>query len=183
MQHERIVQEQVNSNYPDPDWLTDVFDLLFTNKLIAKRQLGLDLIKGCFRNTDATRIVLLTGSSSAVQRRRALGDLFGRRERHQANRGAVHQFIVRKRGARAPQSIDAQDLDAVHGEVFLYPGRAAVADNIGAAVETARDFEKAFGEAMRFDGPAMIEVRIDPEAITPVTTITKMREQAMASNG
>jgi acetolactate synthase-1/2/3 large subunit len=74
----------------------------------------------------------------------------------------------------------------ISGTPLTNPNFAELARSFGAfgaAVETARDFEKAFGEAMRFDGPAMIEVRIDPEAITPVTTITKMREQAMASNG
>jgi acetolactate synthase-1/2/3 large subunit len=51
----------------------------------------------------------------------------------------------------------------------------------GARATTAAEFKEAFGEASAQDGPALIELMLDPEAITPRTTITKLREQALAA--
>jgi acetolactate synthase-1/2/3 large subunit len=73
-----------------------------------------------------------------------------------------------------------------------YPGRvsatelknpdfAALARAYGAngeTVERTADFNAAFGRALEADRPSLIELRIDPEAITPVATLSGLREQA-----
>jgi acetolactate synthase-1/2/3 large subunit len=76
-----------------------------------------------------------------------------------------------------------------------YPGRISATElknpdfsayarafgGFGASVETTADFPAAF-EAARISGkPALIHVKIDPEAITPGTTLTKIREQALTA--
>ena len=48
----------------------------------------------------------------------------------------------------------------------------------GARATTNAEFRDAFAEAAAQKGPALIEVMLDPEAITPRTTIAKLREQA-----
>jgi acetolactate synthase I/II/III large subunit len=53
----------------------------------------------------------------------------------------------------------------------------------GARAATAAEFRDAFGEATAQDGPALIELMLDPEAITPRTTITELRERALAAAG
>ena len=50
----------------------------------------------------------------------------------------------------------------------------------GATVEKTADFAAAFEEAQRSGKPAIIHLKVDPEAITPATTITKLREKALA---
>ena len=50
----------------------------------------------------------------------------------------------------------------------------------GVTVERTADFPAAFRAAQRRDKPAIIHLKIDPEAITPATTLTKIREQALA---
>ena len=47
----------------------------------------------------------------------------------------------------------------------------------GARATTNAEFRDAFAEAAAQKGPALIEVMLDPEAITPRTTIAKLREQ------
>ena len=49
----------------------------------------------------------------------------------------------------------------------------------GATVERTRDFAAAFAEAVRSGRPAILHVKVDPEAITPTTTISKIRERAL----
>jgi acetolactate synthase-1/2/3 large subunit len=75
-----------------------------------------------------------------------------------------------------------------------YPGRtvftglsnpdfAALARAYGAhgeTVESTEEFQPAFERAMNAGKPALIEIRIDPEAITPKTTLTALREAALA---
>jgi acetolactate synthase I/II/III large subunit len=53
----------------------------------------------------------------------------------------------------------------------------------GATVERTTDFADAFQAAQRSGGPAIVQLKIDPEAITPATTLTKIREQALAKVG
>jgi acetolactate synthase-1/2/3 large subunit len=75
-----------------------------------------------------------------------------------------------------------------------YPGRvigtdlhnpdfAAYAKAFGAhgeLVEKTEDFAPAFTRARQVDGPAIIEVRMDPDAITPRTTLSGLRNAALA---
>jgi len=50
----------------------------------------------------------------------------------------------------------------------------------GATVERTADFADAFTAARTSGKPSIIHVKIDPEAITPATTLSKIREQALA---
>jgi acetolactate synthase-1/2/3 large subunit len=50
----------------------------------------------------------------------------------------------------------------------------------GVTVEKTADFGVAFRAAADSGKPAIIHLKIDPEAITPMTTLTKIREQARA---
>ncbi len=50
----------------------------------------------------------------------------------------------------------------------------------GAAVETTAEFAAAFTAAQASGKPAIIHVKVDPEAITPATTISKIREKALS---
>jgi acetolactate synthase-1/2/3 large subunit len=53
----------------------------------------------------------------------------------------------------------------------------------GATVERTTDFAEAFNAARQSGMPAIIHLKIDPEAITPAMTLSKIREQAMARMG
>jgi acetolactate synthase-1/2/3 large subunit len=71
----------------------------------------------------------------------------------------------------------------VHGSDLFNPDFVALAKAYGAyaeLVEKTADFTAAFERARRHGGPALLELRVDPDAITPRTTITAMREQAGA---
>jgi acetolactate synthase I/II/III large subunit len=75
-----------------------------------------------------------------------------------------------------------------------YPGRVVGTDLVnpdfaayarafgahGALVERTEDFEAALGEALGSGGPAVLELRVDPEAITPRQTISELRSAAVA---
>jgi len=50
----------------------------------------------------------------------------------------------------------------------------------GATVERTEDFADAFQAAQREGVPAIVHLKIDPEAITPATTLTQIRDQALA---
>ncbi|CAM5771776.1 thiamine pyrophosphate protein [Labrys miyagiensis] len=50
----------------------------------------------------------------------------------------------------------------------------------GETVATAADFGPAYERALASGKPAILHCRLDPEAITPMTTISKIREQALA---
>ena len=50
----------------------------------------------------------------------------------------------------------------------------------GALVEHTRDFAPAFDAALAADRPTVIEIRMDPEAITPRQSLTQIREAALA---
>jgi acetolactate synthase-1/2/3 large subunit len=46
----------------------------------------------------------------------------------------------------------------------------------GGLVERTEDFADAFEEALAAGRPALLELRVDPEAITPRATLTEIRE-------
>jgi acetolactate synthase-1/2/3 large subunit len=50
----------------------------------------------------------------------------------------------------------------------------------GATVEKTADFPAAFAAAQQSGLPAIIHLKVDPEAITPTTTLAKIREAALA---
>ena len=51
---------------------------------------------------------------------------------------------------------------------------------LGDTVTETEEFRPAFERALAADRPALIEVRIDPDAINPTTTLTVIREEALA---
>jgi acetolactate synthase I/II/III large subunit len=53
----------------------------------------------------------------------------------------------------------------------------------GATVEKTADFAAAFAAAAKSGKPAILHLKVDPEAITPTTTLTALRERAMAARG
>jgi acetolactate synthase I/II/III large subunit len=69
----------------------------------------------------------------------------------------------------------------VHGTALTNPDFAAYARAFGAhgeLVEKTADFAPALARALAAGKPALIEIRIDPEAITPNTTLNAIRESA-----
>jgi acetolactate synthase I/II/III large subunit len=71
----------------------------------------------------------------------------------------------------------------VHGTALKNPDFVAYARSFGAhgeLVEKTADFAPAFARASAAGKPALIEIRIDPEAITPSTTLAALRAQALA---
>ncbi len=75
-----------------------------------------------------------------------------------------------------------------------YPGRIIATDlrnpdfaayarafgGFGVSVERTSDFPAAFKEAQASGKPAIVRLAIDPEAITPVTTLAKIRAKSLA---
>ena len=75
-----------------------------------------------------------------------------------------------------------------------YPGRISATElrnpdfasyarafgGFGASVERTEDFPAAFKEAQASGKPAIIRLKIDPEAITPATTLAKIRAKSLA---
>ncbi len=53
----------------------------------------------------------------------------------------------------------------------------------GATVEKTADFASAFDEAVKSGKPAILHVKVDPEALTTSTTISKVRAAALAKKG
>jgi acetolactate synthase I/II/III large subunit len=53
----------------------------------------------------------------------------------------------------------------------------------GVSVGRTEDFPAAFAEAQAAGKPAIIRLAIDPEAITPATTLSKIRAKALAERG
>jgi acetolactate synthase-1/2/3 large subunit len=69
----------------------------------------------------------------------------------------------------------------VVGTALTNPDFAAYARAFGAHGETVvktEEFEPALQRALSANKPALIEIRIDPEAITPNMTLTQIREAA-----
>ena len=74
----------------------------------------------------------------------------------------------------------------VSGTDLVNPDFAALAQAFGAhgvAVERTEDFGDAFEEALARGRPAVIELRVDPEALTPRQSLSEIREQALAAGG
>jgi acetolactate synthase-1/2/3 large subunit len=69
----------------------------------------------------------------------------------------------------------------VVGTDLVNPDFAAYAESFGAHgenVERTEDFPEAFERALDSNRPALVSLRVDPEAITPRTTLTAIREAA-----
>jgi acetolactate synthase-1/2/3 large subunit len=64
-----------------------------------------------------------------------------------------------------------------------FPAYARAFGGFGVAVERTADFPAAFKEAQASGKPAIIRLAIDPEAITPVTTLAKIRAKSLAEKG
>jgi acetolactate synthase-1/2/3 large subunit len=72
----------------------------------------------------------------------------------------------------------------VYGTELRNPDFAAYARAFGGhgeTVERTADFAPAFERAAASGKPALIELRIDPDAITPATTLSAIREKALTS--
>jgi len=72
----------------------------------------------------------------------------------------------------------------VFGTELKTPDFAAYARAFGGhgeTVERTEDFAGAFERASRSGKPAIVELRIDPDAITPATTLSAIREKALKS--
>jgi acetolactate synthase-1/2/3 large subunit len=71
----------------------------------------------------------------------------------------------------------------VWGTALQNPDFAALARAYGLHGETVKqtaDFAPAFERCLKHDGPTLMELVIDPEAITTSTTLAKIRSTAMA---
>jgi acetolactate synthase-1/2/3 large subunit len=71
----------------------------------------------------------------------------------------------------------------VSGTDLVNPDFGALAEAFGAhgaVVERTDDFAAAFDAALGAGRPAVIELRVDPEALTPRQSLTEIREQAIA---
>lgn len=71
----------------------------------------------------------------------------------------------------------------VHGTTLVNPDFAALArahGALGLTVETDAEIVPAIDAALAHDGVALIHLKTSPEAITPTTTITRLREAALA---
>ena len=74
----------------------------------------------------------------------------------------------------------------VHGTDLRNPDFAALAKAYGihgAVVERTDEFPKALANALVQQGPALIEIRTDPEAITTRGSLSAMRESALKARG
>ena len=72
----------------------------------------------------------------------------------------------------------------VYGTELKNPDFAAYARAFGGhgeTVERTEDFAPAFERASKSGKPAIIELRIDPDAITPATTLSAIRDKAVKS--
>lgn len=71
----------------------------------------------------------------------------------------------------------------VSGTSLKNPDFAKLAEaygGFGARVERTEDFADAFAAARASGKPALLHLPIDPEAVTPTTTLTQIREKALA---
>ena len=74
----------------------------------------------------------------------------------------------------------------VHATRLVNPDFAAIARAHGAfaaTIERSEDFAAAFDAALASGGPALLHVKFEPEAITPRTTLTKIREASLTKKG
>jgi acetolactate synthase-1/2/3 large subunit len=69
----------------------------------------------------------------------------------------------------------------VHGTSLINPDFAAYAKSFGAhgeVVESTAAFAAALERALNCGKPALLELRIDPEGITPNATLSEIRKAA-----
>jgi acetolactate synthase I/II/III large subunit len=74
----------------------------------------------------------------------------------------------------------------VYGTALRNPDFAQLArayGAYGAVVESTGQFAPAFEQALSSGGPAVLELRIDPEAISTRTSLSAIREKALQGNG
>ena len=74
----------------------------------------------------------------------------------------------------------------VHGTHLQNPDFAAYARAFGAfgeTVETTEQFAPAFERALAANVPALLELRLSEEVITPTTTLSAIRERALQQRG
>ena len=74
----------------------------------------------------------------------------------------------------------------VHGTALSNPDFAAYARAFGAHGETvtaSAEFPDAFARALAAGGPALIELRVDPEALTPAASLSAIRAAALEKAG
>jgi acetolactate synthase-1/2/3 large subunit len=64
-----------------------------------------------------------------------------------------------------------------------FAGYARAFGGFGVSVERTADLPPAFKEAQASGKPAIIRLAIDPEAITPATTLAKIRAKSLAEEG
>ena len=62
-----------------------------------------------------------------------------------------------------------------------FPAYARAFGAHGEVVTKTAEFAPAFERASASGKPALIELRIDPDAITPATTLSAIRERALKS--
>lgn len=70
----------------------------------------------------------------------------------------------------------------VSATTLINPDFAAIARAYGAysaTVEADEDFAPALQTAMQYDGPSLLHIKISPEAITPTSTLSELRDTAM----
>ena len=70
----------------------------------------------------------------------------------------------------------------ITGTDLVNPDFAAYAkafDGHGGIVEKTEDFAAAFDAAAAAGKPAVIEIRIDPDAVSPVATLSGLRQAAL----
>ncbi|WP_234814886.1 thiamine pyrophosphate-dependent enzyme, partial [Noviherbaspirillum denitrificans] len=71
--------------------------------------------------------------------------------------------------------------ERVHGTDLVNPDFAVLAQAYGIAgerVERTEDFPAAFARARAAGRPALIELRTDPEVVSPRATVASLRKQA-----
>jgi acetolactate synthase-1/2/3 large subunit len=92
--------------------------------------------------------------------------------------------------------------NGIYGTIVMhqereYPGRiigtelknpdfaayAAAFGGFGAVVEKTADFQAAYAGALQSGKPSIIHLKIDPQAITPATTLSAIREKALSGKG
>ncbi|MSO85377.1 MAG: thiamine pyrophosphate-binding protein [Rhodospirillales bacterium] len=74
----------------------------------------------------------------------------------------------------------------VIGTELRNPDFAALARAYGANGDTitrTEDFAPAFARALKSDRPTVLEIRLDPEAITPIAKLADVRAKALAARG
>jgi len=74
----------------------------------------------------------------------------------------------------------------VSGTMLTNPDFAALGRAYGLhseTVERTEDFEGAFARARKARRAALIELRLDPEAISPRISLSKLRELSLAKEG